>query len=105
MTNLKQNELQEIVNLFESELSMLKKVSRIEKMKIRKRVAAAILPALAISNLNMDIFMSIMEDRLSDVFDLFLDGWGFRQKLYQTVNPIFFRLSANKSRLRELVKS
>lgn len=57
-------------------------------MKIRKRVANAILPALAVSKSEPDMFLNMVENKLRDVFDLFFDGWGFREKLHQRVGVI-----------------
>jgi hypothetical protein len=81
-------DIESILKLFERELSTLNRLSRIEKMKIRKRVANAILPALAASKSEPDIFLNMMENKLRDVFDLFFDGWGFREKLHQRVDII-----------------
>ena len=81
-------DVESILKLFELELSTLNRLSRIEKMKIRKRVANAILPALAASNSEPDMFLNMVENKLRDVFDLFFDGWGFREKLHQRVDKI-----------------
>jgi len=66
----------------------LNRLSKIEKMKIRKRVANSILPALAMSNSEPDAFLNIVENKLKDVFDMFFDSWGFREKLRQLVDKI-----------------
>ena len=81
-------DVESILKLFELELSTLNRLSRTEKMKIRKRVANAILPALAASNSKPDMFLNMVENKLRDVFDLFFDGWGFREKLHQQVDKI-----------------
>ena len=81
-------DVESILKLFELELSTLNRLSRTEKMKIRKRVANAILPALAASNSKPDMFLNMIENKLRDVFDLFFDGWGFREKLHQQVDKI-----------------
>ena len=67
-------DVESILKLFELELSTLNRLSRIEKMKIRKRVANAILPALAASTSEPDLFLNMFENKLIDVFDLFFDG-------------------------------
>ena len=86
--------VESILKLFELELSTLNRLSRIEKMKIRKRVANAILPALAASNSEPDLFLNMVENKLRDVFDLFFDGWGFREKLHNRVGVIVKRAVA-----------
>ena len=91
-------DVESILKLFELELSTLNRLSRIEKMKIRKRVANAILPALAASNSEPDLFLNMVENKLRDVFDLFFDGWGFREKLHNRVGVI---VKENETRLKE----
>lgn len=91
-------EIEAILKLFEKELSTLNRLSKIEKMKIRKRVANSILPALTLSNSEPDIFLNILENKLKDVFDLFFDAWGFRERLHTLLDRI------NK-RKRELKKN
>jgi len=88
MARYQHKDVESILKLFELELSTLHNLSRIEKMKIRKRVANAILPALASSNSQPDMFLNMVENKLRDVFDLFFDGWGFRERLHQRVDNI-----------------
>ena len=88
MARYQHKDVESILKLFELELSTLNRLSRLEKMKIRKRVANAILPALAASNSEPDVFLNMVENKLRDVFALFFDGWGFRERLHQRVNKI-----------------
>ena len=88
MARYQHKDVESILKLFELELATLNRLSRIEKMKIRKRVANAILPALAASKSEPDMFLNMVENKLRDVFDLFFDGWGFREKLHQQVDKI-----------------
>jgi len=97
MARYQHKDVESILKLFELELSTLNRLSRIEKMKIRKRVANAILPALAASNSEPDMFLNMVENKLRDVFDLFFDGWGFREKLHQRVGTI---VKENTKRLK-----
>jgi hypothetical protein len=97
MIRYQHKEIEAILKLFEKELSTLNRLSKIEKMKIRKRVANSILPALTLSNSEPDIFLNIVENKLKDVFALFFDAWGFRERLYTLLDRI------NKSK-RELKK-
>jgi len=97
MAPYQHKDVESILNLFERELSTLHRLSRIEKMKIRKRVANAILPALAASKSEPDMFLNMVENKLRDVFDLFFDGWGFRENLHQRVGIINAR---HKKRLK-----
>jgi len=90
-------EIEAILKLFERELSTLNRLSKIEKMKIRKRVANSILPALTMSNSESDVFLNIVENKLKDVFDMFLDAWGFREKLHNLVD----RINKHKKELKK----
>ena len=83
MAHYQHKDVESILKLFERELSTLNRLNKVEKMKIRRRVANAILPALAASNSQPDMFLNMVENKLRDVFDLFFDGWGFREKLHQ----------------------
>ena len=95
MARYQHKDVESILKLFERELSTLNRLSRLDKMKIRKRVASAILPALAASNSEPDLFLNMVENKLRDVFDLFFDGWGFREKLHKRVGVI---VKENKKR-------
>jgi len=95
MARYQHKDVESILKLFELELSTLNRLSRLDKMKIRKRVANAILPALAASNSEPDLFLNMVENKLRDVFDLFFDGWGFREKLHKRVGII---VEENKKR-------
>ena len=97
MARYQHKDVESILKLFELELSTLNRLSRLDKMKIRKRVANAILPALAASNSEPDLFLNMVENKLRDVFDLFFDGWGFREKLHKRVGSI---VKENKKRLK-----
>ena len=88
MIRYQHGEIEAILKLFEKELSTLNRLSKIEKMKIRKRVANSILPALAASNSEPEVFLNIVENKLKDVFDMFLDAWGFKEKLHKLLDRI-----------------
>lgn len=88
MPRYQHKDVESILKLFELELSTLHNLSRIEKMKIRKRVANVILPALNASKSEPDMFLNMVENKLRDVFNLFFDGWGFREKLHKRIKII-----------------
>jgi len=88
MIRYQHREIEAILKLFERELSTLNRLSKIEKMKIRKRIANSILPALSMSNSEPDVFLNIVENKLKDVFDMFIDAWGFREKLHSLLDKI-----------------
>lgn len=98
MKRYQHSEIEAILKLFEKELATLNRLSRIEKMKIRKRVANSIIPALSASNSEPDAFINIIETKLRDVFNMFLDGWRFRENLRQQVGKINKQKKALKKR-------
>ena len=69
------------MKLFEQELSALARMSKLEKMKMRKKITNVVYPTLTMNLRHSKVFMDIVEEKLHDVFDLFLDGWAFRKKL------------------------
>ncbi len=97
MIRYQHKEIEAVLKLFERELSTLNRLSKIEKMKIRKRVANSILPALTMSNSEPDVFLNIVENKLKDVFDMFFDAWGFREKLHNLVD----RINKHKKELKK----
>jgi hypothetical protein len=88
MAKLKQKDIQDLVRLFDYELNTLSRMSKIEKMKIRKKVVNALSTASALNIKKSDLFMSTLEGKLYGVFDLFIDSWGFREKLERKINEI-----------------
>jgi hypothetical protein len=98
MKRYQHNEIEAILKLFERELATLNRLTKIEKMKIRKRVANSILPALSASSSEPDAFLNIIETKLRDVFDMFFDGWGFRENLRKLVGKINQQKKALKNR-------
>ena len=70
----KEKTIQEILELFENQLSLLIRMDKIEKMEIRKRVRDVVLLTMGMDVRHPKIFMNVMEDKLYDVFSLFHDG-------------------------------
>ena len=89
MARLNQKDLQDIIRLFDYELNALSRMSKVEKMKIRKRIVNALSTTSALSIKKPDLFMSTLEGKLYDVFDVFVDSWGFREKLEKRIGQIF----------------
>jgi len=72
--------------MFEIEIGRLTRLGKVEKMKLRKKIARVVLPALSMKNLKAKTFMMIIEDKLGDVLEVFLDGWVFRKKLSRLIS-------------------
>ena len=89
MAILKNSEAREILNLFELELNLLIQMNKLEKMAIRKRISNTILPLLEMDIHQVTVFMDIIEQKLHDLFDLFVDGYEFRKKLEKKISKMF----------------
>ena len=85
----KEKAIQEILELFENQLSMLVRMDKLEKMENRKRIRDVVLLTMGMDIRHPKIFMNIMEDKLQDVFDLFHDGLEFKKKLAREIDQKF----------------
>lgn len=81
MRQLRGNEIQQILQLFENELSMLPKVSRTDKMRLRKKITNTMMSTLNQPNVSADTIISRVENRLDDVLAMFVDTNLFKSKL------------------------
>jgi hypothetical protein len=79
---------QEILALFETELGLLGRLTKLEKMKMRRRISNIVQPALSTSFVTPELFMGAIEDKLSDVLSQFRDQWEFRNKLQQKISDV-----------------
>jgi hypothetical protein len=77
----KEKVIQEILELFENQLSLLTRVDKLEKMKLRQRIRDVIQPTIRMGIRQPKILMEIFEDKLNDVFNLFYDGIEFKKNL------------------------
>lgn len=74
--------------MFEYELNLLIRMDRLKKMETRKRIKDVIIPLSGMGIKKPNIFMDIVEEKLHDVFDLFIDGYEFRKKLERKLTEI-----------------
>jgi hypothetical protein len=86
MRRLKGHDIQQLVQLFENELSMLPKVNRTDKMKLRKKILNTIMPLVNEPNVTPHAIVQRIENRLEDVLALFLDTSFFKTKLTALLN-------------------
>jgi hypothetical protein len=77
MGQQKLRDVQEILNFFEKELNSLKSLDKIGKMKVRRKIANYLKPALMVKNQNPKVILYIIDDKLNDVLNLFYDRYGF----------------------------
>ena len=89
MAKLRTKDIQKVIQIFDNEMLMIQRVSKIEKMKMRKKVVNVIQPLLTSGTTTPEIFMLEVETKLSGVVARFMDGYGFRNRLSETVRKLY----------------
>ena len=88
MPKLRHRDIQEVIQLFENELTMMGRVGKVEKMKLRRKINNVVHPALSSAAISPEIFVSTVEEKLSDIVRLFMDPHGFKEKLIFKVREL-----------------
>jgi hypothetical protein len=89
MAKLRTKDIQKVIQIFDNEMLMIQRVSKIEKMKMRKKVVNVIQPLLTSATTTPEIFMLEVETKLSQVVSRFIDSYGFHNKLSETVRKLY----------------
>jgi hypothetical protein len=95
MAKLKTKDIQKIIQFFDNELLMLQRVSKIEKMKMRKKIVNIVQPALHSATMTPEIFMHEAQTKLVDVIKKFMDGYSFQSKLAKAVRELYEKAEAS----------
>lgn len=77
------------MKMFEDELGLLIRLDRVQKMEVRKRITDVIRPLPAMGIQKPEVFIDIIEEKLHDIIEMFLDGYEFKKKLARKVEEIF----------------
>lgn len=85
MPSLSDNDIREILKMFEDQLNLLIRMDKLEKMDVRKKIMDVILPIFKMDIREPKIIIEIVEDKLHDVLDLFIDGYEFKKKLARKI--------------------
>lgn len=91
MATLRTRDIQKIIQLFDNELLLIPRITRIEKMKMRKKIVNFIQPALKSSTMKPEVFVLEVESKLADIIRKFLDGYGFNRRLTEVVSKLYQR--------------
>ena len=83
MGQLRGTEIQQIIQLFENEMSMLPKVGRTDKMKLRRKISNALMPILNHPKVTADMVTGRVQNKLEDVLSMFIDKNMFMTRLSQ----------------------
>ena len=92
MAKLRNKDIQKVLQLFDNELLMMPRVSKIEKMKMRKRIVNVVQPALNSTTMKPEIFILEVEKKLAMILRQFLDSYGFSRRLNDTVRKLYQKL-------------
>jgi hypothetical protein len=85
MGELKQSDILEIMKLFERELNSLSRISRLERLQMRKQINRVV-SAGAVGVQNPKAFLTIINDKLSKQTAMFLDENVFKRRLERLLN-------------------
>lgn len=89
MAKLRTKDIQKVIQIFDNELLTIPRVSKIEKMKMRKKVVNIVQPLLSSATTTPEVFLLEAETKLSQVISKFLDSYGFHNKLSETVRKLY----------------
>jgi len=91
MAKLRTKDIQKVLQIFDNELLMIQRVSKIEKMKMRKKIVNVVQPALTSATTTPEVFLLEAETKLSDIIARFIDSYGFHNKLAETVRKLHLK--------------
>ncbi len=97
MAKLRNRDIQKVIQLFDNELLMIPRVSKIEKMKMRKKIVNVVQPVLNSTTMKPEVFILEVEKKLSDILRLFIDGYGFRNRLTGVVRQLYQKLEESST--------
>jgi hypothetical protein len=95
MAKLKTKDIQKVIQFFDNELVLMQRVSRIEKMKMRRKIVNIVQPALNSPTMTPEIFMHEAQTKLVDVIKKFMDGYSFQSKLAEAVRKLYEKAEAS----------
>jgi hypothetical protein len=89
MPKLRTKDIQKVIQVFDNELLMIQRISKIEKMKMRKKVVNVVQPILTSATSTPEVFMLEAETKLADIIARFIDKYGFHNRLAETVRKLY----------------
>ena len=97
MAKLRNKDIQKVIQLFDTELLMIPRVSKIDKMKMRKKIVNVVQPALKLTTMKPEVFILEVEKKLAMILRQFLDSYGFSRRLTDTVRKLYQNLEKSAS--------
>ena len=95
MAKLRSRDIQKIIQLFDNELLMIPQVSKIDKMKMRKRIINIVQPALNSATMKPEVFILAVENKLSAILLKLIDSYGFRNRLTDLIRKLHEKSEAS----------
>ena len=89
MPKLSYRATQKVIQLFDNEIMLIPRLSKVDRLKLRRKVLNVIQPALRSPIMTPQMFMGTVEEKLGRVISRFLDSYGFRIKLANQTRDLF----------------
>ena len=97
MAKLRNRDIQKVIQIFDNELLLISRVSKIEKMKMRKKIVNLVQPALKSATMKPEVFVLEVENKLADVLRQFIDSYGFHKRLTDVVRKLYENAEASST--------
>jgi len=89
MAKLRSRDIQKVIQLFDNELLMIPRLSKVDKMKLRKKIINVLQPALNSTTMKPEVIILEVEHKLSDILRQFIDSYGFRSRLADLIRKLY----------------
>ena len=89
MAKVRNRDIQKVIQVFDNELLLISQISKIDKMKLRKKIVNLVQPALKSATMKPDVFVAEVENKLSDIIRQFIDSYGFHNRLTDAVRKAY----------------
>ena len=89
MAKLRSRDIQKVIQLFDNELLMIPRLSKVDRMKLRKKIINVLQPALNSTTMKPEVIILEVEHKLSDILRQFIDSYGFRSRLADLIRKLY----------------
>ena len=89
MAKLRSRDIQKVIQLFDNELLMIPRLSKVDKMKLRKKIINVLQPALNSTTMKPEVIVLEIEHKLSAILLQFIDSYGFRNRLTEVIRKLY----------------
>ena len=78
-----------VIQLFDTELLMIPRLSKVDRMKMRKKIINVLQPALNSTTMKPEVIVLEIEHKLSAILLQFIDSYGFRSRLTDVIRKLY----------------